>query len=115
LGTYLYGGLPTVVGNAVAYTSKGYTEGTDFTQAGGLSDTLNLFAGQMPLSGDHALRLNGSVSCNQSAVLSCNAPLSYSLTFQVATVPIPAAVWLFGGALAGLGLLRRRQNSIPRV
>ena len=26
-----------------------------------------------------------------------------------APVPVPAAVWLFGGALAGLGMLKRRQ------
>jgi hypothetical protein len=30
-------------------------------------------------------------------------------TLQLTAVPIPAAFWLFGGALAGLGLIRRRQ------
>jgi hypothetical protein len=30
--------------------------------------------------------------------------------FVVTTVPIPAAVWLFGSALAGLGWLRRKQT-----
>jgi hypothetical protein len=34
--------------------------------------------------------------------------IDLSLTF--ATVPIPAAVWLFGSALAGLGWLRRKQT-----
>ncbi|MDB4307867.1 VPLPA-CTERM sorting domain-containing protein, partial [Gammaproteobacteria bacterium] len=28
----------------------------------------------------------------------------------IATVPIPAAVWLFGSALAGLGWMRRKQT-----
>ncbi len=28
---------------------------------------------------------------------------------EVSVVPIPAAVWLFGSALAGLGFVRRRQ------
>jgi hypothetical protein len=30
--------------------------------------------------------------------------------FEATTVPIPAAVWLFGSALAGLGWLRRKQT-----
>ena len=28
----------------------------------------------------------------------------------IAAVPVPAAVWLFGSALAGLGWMRRRQS-----
>ncbi|MGI9318020.1 MAG: VPLPA-CTERM sorting domain-containing protein [bacterium] len=36
-----------------------------------------------------------------------NAPLSGSVTANV--VPIPAAVWLFGSALTGLGWMRRKQ------
>jgi len=31
--------------------------------------------------------------------------------FTTTTVPIPAAVWLFGSALAGLGWLRRKQTA----
>jgi len=31
------------------------------------------------------------------------------LDFEVNVIPIPAAVWLFGSALAGLGFVRRRQ------
>jgi hypothetical protein len=38
-----------------------------------------------------------------------SAPLGSSLLAAVA-VPIPAAVWLFGSALAGLGWLRRKQT-----
>jgi len=34
-----------------------------------------------------------------------------SALVRTAPVPIPAAVWLFGSALAGLGLFRRRQVS----
>jgi hypothetical protein len=33
---------------------------------------------------------------------------SYSGVLNLTAVPVPAAVWLFGGALGGLGLLRRR-------
>ena len=32
-------------------------------------------------------------------------------TFTLNVVPIPAAVWLFGSALAGLGWVRRRQTA----
>lgn len=31
--------------------------------------------------------------------------------FKITVVPVPAAVWLFGSALAGLGWLRRRQTA----
>lgn len=33
------------------------------------------------------------------------------VTLSVSEVPVPAAVWLFGSALAGLGWLRRRQTT----
>jgi hypothetical protein len=33
---------------------------------------------------------------------------------RVSAVPIPAAVWLFGSALAGLGWFRRRQTAEPQ-
>lgn len=36
-------------------------------------------------------------------------PLAYSLDFQVSEVPLPAAAWLFGSALLGLGALKRRR------
>lgn len=32
-----------------------------------------------------------------------------TITLQATTVPVPAAVWLFGSALAGLGVIRRRK------
>lgn len=32
------------------------------------------------------------------------------ITLSISEVPVPAAVWLFGSALAGLGWLRRRQT-----
>ena len=34
---------------------------------------------------------------------------SYSGVLNLTAVPVPAAVWLFGSALGGLGLLRRRR------
>ena len=42
---------------------------------------------------------------------SCAFPQTYRTIVggQVSAVPIPAAVWLFGSALAGLGWMRRKQ------
>jgi hypothetical protein len=36
--------------------------------------------------------------------------IDLSLTFDAVVVPIPAAVWLFGSALVGLGWMRRKQT-----
>ena len=36
---------------------------------------------------------------------------SGALDWQLQAVPIPAAVWLFGSALAGLGWVKRRQSA----
>lgn len=33
------------------------------------------------------------------------------ITYNYQVVPVPAAVWLMGGALGGLGMLRRRQKA----
>jgi hypothetical protein len=38
-----------------------------------------------------------------------NAP---AMSFAVAALPLPAAVWLFASAFAGLGLLGRRRNAV---
>lgn len=35
---------------------------------------------------------------------------SYTGNYAVAAVPVPAAVWLFGSALAGLAVVRRRKT-----
>ena len=36
---------------------------------------------------------------------------SYSIFGTVTAVPVPAAAWLFGSALAGLGFIRRRKTA----
>jgi len=38
-------------------------------------------------------------------------PPVFSITASAAPVPVPAAVWLFGSALAGLGVLGRRRHT----
>lgn len=37
--------------------------------------------------------------------------VSYTYSIQVINTPIPAAFWLFGGALTGLGLLKRKAKT----
>lgn len=37
-------------------------------------------------------------------------PNAFSATTQISAVPLPAAAWLFGSALMGLGLFRRRKQ-----
>ena len=42
--------------------------------------------------------------------LNLNGPNSYDGTFEVSSVPVPAAVWLFGSGLLGLiGVARRKK------
>ncbi len=36
---------------------------------------------------------------------------AFAVTTQVSAVPLPAAAWLFGSALLGLGALRRKQKA----
>jgi hypothetical protein len=42
--------------------------------------------------------------------VSCCSQASYVYSVTPSQVPVPAAVWLFGSALAGLGWLRRKQT-----
>lgn len=54
------------------------------------------------LSGGFNLQAGNLVYVNSDA----SGPAS---AFSSSVVPLPAAAWLFGGAIAGLGLLKRRQ------
>jgi hypothetical protein len=49
----------------------------------------------------------GSILGTSGAGLNSNVIIT---PFDVSPVPIPGAVWLFGSALAGLGLLARRRK-----
>ena len=58
-----------------------------------------------PIGTVSVLGINNGVSFNGTN------PESFDTNYFVATaVPIPAAVWLFGSALAGLGWMRRKQT-----
>jgi len=51
----------------------------------------------------------GSLTSVRFATLESNAYLSFdNIVTGAALVPVPAAVWLFGSALAGLGWMRRK-------
>lgn len=56
------------------------------------------------VTGAYQFRFSGPVVENAS-----------SLTLRVAAVPVPAAVWLFGSALAGLAVISRRRKMIEAV
>lgn len=65
---------------------------------------MNLTADMLELSGDLALatgfdHFNGT----RGAIVG-------DFSFQTSVVPLPAAFWLFGAGLAGLGLIRGRNN-----
>ena len=55
--------------------------------------------------------------CRPDPELGCDGPVevftenSFSGTLTATAVPVPAAVWLFGSALAGLGWFRRKQTA----
>ena len=46
----------------------------------------------------------------ESPQMVLGAPIHVDNIMVGAAVPVPAAIWLFGSALAGLGWLRRKQN-----
>ena len=57
----------------------------------------------------------GCVGVNGGSNAGCNAGAGNfraAISIQVAAVPLPAAVWLFGSALSGLALAGRRKKSI---
>jgi hypothetical protein len=66
--------------------------------------TLSLAAGQ------YLIGLGGSCYTDGSATACGTGQASFSLA--VNAVPIPAAVWLFGSALAGMGVIGRRRKSL---
>jgi hypothetical protein len=52
-----------------------------------------------------------SVSVQNSSDVNSSFGGSVAVGIAYNIVPIPAAVWLFGSALAGLGWIRRRQTA----
>jgi len=73
-------------------------------------DTLNITdqtAGLLTLDGTGTVSGNGLEATAARWSFSGESPINYSMT--IATVPVPAAVWLFGSGLIGLvGVARRK-------
>jgi len=72
------------------------------TQGSTASATLTLFLA----AGEYTLILGGYNGTSPGA------NLAYTATISASPVPVPAAVWLFGSALAGLGVFGRRKSAI---
>jgi hypothetical protein len=61
--------------------------------------------------GDHVYQNNGSDFASLSNTDWYKlTTIDLAFTIETTAVPIPAAVWLFGSALAGLGWMRRRKT-----
>ncbi len=92
----LFTDVTNIFGNGSAEVNAGSVvanTGLVFSTDGLVTYALN--AGQT-----YVLRLRG------------DATAPFALAAAVATVPVPAAAWLFGSAMVGFGALRRRKNAV---
>jgi len=76
--------------------------GTGFSCGIGCSGQTVVLADTVLAPGTYVLELRGNVSGSLSG--------SYGGVLNLVPVPVPAAVWLFGSAVAGLGWMRRRPS-----
>lgn len=98
MGTVFTGsGLAVVASDAWAAAP---TQGTTTTTA---TATLTKFL----TAGNYTLVLGGYDTTPGSGAFA-----KYTATISAAAVPVPAAAWLFGPALASLGVIRRRKGKI---
>jgi hypothetical protein len=74
--------------------------GSAFSCGTGCSGETVVLANTVLNPGTYVLQLRGIVSGSLSG--------SYGGALNLTAIPVPAAAWLFGSALAGLGWLRRR-------
>jgi hypothetical protein len=79
------------------------------TQLAYMGLTLNNADSRFGVLNPGLYRMKVTSQRSASNVQSANTSFSNGLSGQFAPVPIPAAAWLFGGALAGLAALKRRQ------
>ena len=109
LDIYAYAGAPA----GALFDIKGYTSGGDV-----LSQSINVDSPTTTYSIDWnevvRVELTGiycAFSSPEDGVVCgpSNSQITILNSITVSEVPIPAAVWLFGSALAGLGWIRRKQ------
>jgi len=84
--------------NAGSFADNLFVAGTPFFGATG-TELLNIV---LPASGMYTLAVGGES-------FDFGSSFAYNMNVSVAPVPLPAAVWLLGSALLGMGVLRRRQ------
>ena len=115
--------ITTQGGDTVGFPGDSYTQ--LFTENDSTSESLQT----QPISGNSGFGMKFETSLTDTGGLvdivfgdpisveicfGCSGPLRYIAAGSVSAIPIPAAVWLFSSALAGLGWFRRRKpSSIP--
>jgi hypothetical protein len=108
------------LGNLSAFnTAGGAQAGSGLINTGPFSNLQNgpywsgaEYAFTSPTDFDHAWLFSNSNGAQGSGPKNDNSRF-FAIAVrdgQIAAVPLPAAVWLFGSALAGLGAIRRRQH-----
>ena len=70
------------------------------------TDRVYHLSAQLPRDEEYNLK-----SQIRRAATSITLNIAEGSTSQVSAVPLPAAAWLFGSALLGLGALRRKQKA----
>jgi hypothetical protein len=120
--TNAYSNIDIVTTAGTASTGAPYMSVIDF--APNDSDFLAVMV--FPLAGTHSLELSFATSLtNAGGIIAidgwgesiCGQECMFPVTRlrnitagQISAVPVPAAAWLFGSALAGLGWMRRKQT-----
>ena len=103
------GGSPNITGFIQADSLPDATDEPVFILA--FTESLTNTGGTIALSLSFATGQPSAIAtCSDPACQSASAPPGLAVTSgSVTAVPLPAAVWLFGSALAGLGWMRRKQ------
>jgi len=87
-------------------------------------DAMSLFSGDFSCGGDlcsgsifpvsdgplSSTGVNTSIGIHLSFDLTAHDKATFTTSFEVVPVPLPAAMWLFGSGLLGLGALARRRK-----
>lgn len=108
-------------GNSLASWSTDADTGGAFDTWGPLTGTLDITSFESPAvlgstpvgdQTDIAVSIQNTLRAETANDGTSDAFIQKKLTFAVAAVPVPAAVWLFGSALLGLLAVGRRKRAI---